>query len=117
MAHARFVLDRYGYTCTPTPVIPHPHKRTHTHALTHARTRTEKYVILIAFPRYQLFRERASVLRYVYIDCLVFICFLFFSLEPYFPASFSSTRENSCHISTDAEINAFPFVTETFVLR
>ena len=35
---------------------------THTHALTHARAHTQKYVILIAFPRQQWFRERASIL-------------------------------------------------------
>jgi hypothetical protein len=46
----------------------HPH--THTHSHTHA----EKYVKLIAFPQQKLFRERASMLRYAYIACLV--CFL-----------------------------------------
>jgi hypothetical protein len=32
-----------------------------------------EYVILIVFPRKQWLRERASVLRYTYIACLVFI--------------------------------------------
>ena len=43
-------------------------------ARTHARAsmaHTDKYVILIAFPQQQWFRERASVLRYTYIACLV----------------------------------------------
>jgi len=31
-----------------------------------------EYVILVAFPRQQWLRERASVLRYTYIACLVF---------------------------------------------
>jgi hypothetical protein len=48
---------------------------THMHARTHARTRkhahANQYVILIAFPQQQWFRERASVLRYTYIACLV----------------------------------------------
>ena len=35
---------------------------------THARTN----VILPAFPLQQLFRERASLLRYIYIACLCF---------------------------------------------
>jgi hypothetical protein len=35
-----------------------------------ANTHTE-YVILIAFPRHQWLRERASMLRYTYIACLV----------------------------------------------
>jgi hypothetical protein len=30
-----------------------------------------EYVILIAFPRQQLLRERSSVLRYTYIACIV----------------------------------------------
>ena len=40
------------------------------HARSHAHT--DKYVILNAFSR-QLLRERASVLRYTYIACLVII--------------------------------------------
>jgi hypothetical protein len=40
-----------------------------------ARTRkhahTDQYVILIAFPLQQWFRERASMLRHTYIVCLV----------------------------------------------
>jgi hypothetical protein len=48
-------------------------KATHAHVYiyTHARTHTQKYVILIAFPQQQWLRERASVLRYTYIACLV----------------------------------------------
>ena len=40
----------------------------HTYALTHARAQTHKN---IAFPLQQLFTERAPVLRYKYIACLV----------------------------------------------
>ena len=36
-----------------------------------------EYVILIAFPLQQWFRERASVLLYTYIDCLVADLFAF----------------------------------------
>jgi hypothetical protein len=52
MAHTSCMLDKKGYT--------------HSRALTH----TEKYVVLIAFSR-QLWRERASVLHYTYIACLL----------------------------------------------
>ena len=38
---------------------------------TRAHTHTENYIIPIAFPRQQWFRERSSVLRYPYIACLV----------------------------------------------
>jgi hypothetical protein len=43
---------------------------THMHARMHAHT--VQYVILTAFPQQQWLRERASVLRYTYIACLVF---------------------------------------------
>jgi hypothetical protein len=43
--------------------------RTHAHARTH--TYTHKYVILIALPREQWLRERASVMWYTYVACLV----------------------------------------------
>ena len=36
-----------------------------------SRTHTHKYLILIAFPQQQWLRERASVLRYTYIVCIV----------------------------------------------
>jgi hypothetical protein len=43
-----------------------------TSASMHARTHTEReYVILTAFAQQQLFRERASMLRYACIACLV----------------------------------------------
>ena len=42
---------------------PHAHK--------HARTHTQKYTILVAFLLQQWFRERASLLRYTNIACLV----------------------------------------------
>jgi hypothetical protein len=42
-------------------------KHTPTPTLTH----TYKYVILIAFPQQQWFRERTSLLRYMYIACPV----------------------------------------------
>jgi hypothetical protein len=37
----------------------------------HARTHTDQYVRLIAFPQQQWFRVRASIIRYTYIACLV----------------------------------------------
>jgi hypothetical protein len=39
-------------------------------SLSHTHTHTHKYGILIAFPRQQLFHERASILRYTHIACL-----------------------------------------------
>jgi hypothetical protein len=38
---------------------------------TQAHAHTNQYVILIAFPRQQWFHERASMLRYTYMACLV----------------------------------------------
>ena len=52
---------------------------TPTHTRIHASTRTpplhthaQKYVRLLAFAQQNFFREDASILRYTYIDCLVF---------------------------------------------
>jgi hypothetical protein len=57
VAHMRCVLEKQGYARAS--------------ARTHARTHTEKYVIIIAFQRQQWFLERASILRYTYIACFV----------------------------------------------
>ena len=58
-----------------TRVCTHPRAWSHTHARTHAQThaRADQYVILIAFPRQQWLGERASVLRFTYIDCIVML--------------------------------------------
>jgi hypothetical protein len=42
--------------------------------ITKATDTHSEHVILTAFPRQQLLRERASVLRYTYIACLVITC-------------------------------------------
>ena len=51
----------------PTSPGTHMHARTHAQACTH----TNQYLKLIVFPQQQWFHERASVLRYTYIACLV----------------------------------------------
>ena len=65
MAHTLCMLDYKAiYTMrlhTPTRPGTHMHARTRKHAHTY------QCVIFIAFPQQQLFRERASVLRYTYI--------------------------------------------------
>jgi hypothetical protein len=43
----------------------------YSHARTRKHAHTDKYVTLIAFPYQQCSRERASMLRYTYIACLV----------------------------------------------
>jgi hypothetical protein len=43
----------------------------HARALKPTHARTQKYEILIAFPQEKWLRERASMLRYTYIACLV----------------------------------------------
>ena len=49
------------------------HARASAPTRTRTHTRTQNYVILIAVPRQLRFRERASVLRYTYIACLLVI--------------------------------------------
>jgi hypothetical protein len=51
----------------------HMRPSTHMRARTRKHAHTDQYVILIAFLQQQLFRERASLLRYKYIVCLVYI--------------------------------------------
>jgi len=41
--------------------------------ITKATNTHSEYVILIAFPRQQWLSERASMLRYTYIACVVFL--------------------------------------------
>jgi hypothetical protein len=55
------------YERMPTRPVTHMHARTRKHA------HTDQYVILFAFSRQQWFQERASMLRYTYIACLVII--------------------------------------------
>ena len=44
---------------------------THMHARMRKHAPTGQYLILIAFPQQQWFHERASLLRYTYVACLV----------------------------------------------
>ena len=60
MVHARCVWIS-KVTSAQAQACPRAAKRTH----------TDQYVILIAFPQQQWFRESASLLRYTYIVCLV----------------------------------------------
>jgi hypothetical protein len=46
---------------------------THMHARTRKHAHADQCIILIAFLQQQWFRERASVLRYTYIACLVVV--------------------------------------------
>jgi hypothetical protein len=65
MAHVRCMLGKWGYTHESTHPCTHPHP--------HTRARTQKNVglILVAFPRQQWLRERASMLLYTYIASFV----------------------------------------------
>ena len=64
----------------PPPLYTHPNTRAHLRIrmpsskrgrATHTHTHTHEYIIFIAFRRRQRLRERASILRYAYIGCLV----------------------------------------------
>jgi hypothetical protein len=55
---------------TSVHVNAHAHVHTYAHAPTYSHT--QKYVLLVSFPQQKWFRERAKVLRYTYIACLVF---------------------------------------------
>jgi hypothetical protein len=64
---------------TPTRPCTHVHARRSMH--------TDQYIILIALPQQQRFRERASMLRCTYIACLVTISVPFFLLLSVFVSS------------------------------
>jgi hypothetical protein len=49
----------------------HAHASGYPHARTRKHANTDQHVILSAFPQQQWFRERASLLRYACIACLV----------------------------------------------
>ena len=60
---------QYGSTLHAGQLRLHARERARTR--THTYTLMQQYVILIASPLQQWFRERASFLRYTYIVCLV----------------------------------------------
>ena len=74
MAHVRCMLDKQSYmrasTCTilrasaPTQTQAHTRARARNHARKHPRagTQTEKFIIIIAFPRQKWLHECALVL-------------------------------------------------------
>ena len=49
----------------------HAHVPTPTNAQARTLTHKQKYLIFIASPHQQCFRERTSMLRYTYTECLV----------------------------------------------
>jgi hypothetical protein len=58
-------------TCTYAHAHAHVHAPGYPHARTHAQACTHRPICNTAFPLQQWFRERASLLRYTYIACLV----------------------------------------------
>ena len=63
-----------------------------------------EHVTLIAFPRQQWLRERASVLRYTYIACLVHFVRIFKFLNSFLTARrWSTTRAETCSCVTIKE--------------
>ena len=64
-------LHAQAYNQTPGHPPTHSPSNARTHTHTHTHTQRGKYVTVIAFPRQQWCRERALLLRYTYIACLV----------------------------------------------
>jgi hypothetical protein len=59
------MLDKQGYMHARACTRPRAPAPAHTHA------HTDKYIILIAFPRQQWFRDSTSMLRCPYFACIV----------------------------------------------
>jgi hypothetical protein len=68
LVHAGLVR-LYAHKHTPAHLDPPP-PPPHTHTRTHARTHRQ-ICILIAFPWHVWFRERALMIHYTYVACLV----------------------------------------------
>jgi hypothetical protein len=60
------------FICIHTHADAHDTGHNRGHAHTHSHIHTQKYVIVVAFPRQHWVRERVSVLHYTYIASLVF---------------------------------------------
>ena len=72
--------------------------------ITYATNTHSEYVILIILAQQQWLHERASMLRYTYIVCLIFLSFIdIFFLISYFRASllFPLTKEHGCVMTAD----------------
>jgi len=69
--------------------------------VTKATNTASEYVILIAFPLQQLLDERTSLLRYMYIDCLVTLYTCFY-LNPKFMSMVFNARSQDRHFPTYA---------------
>ena len=71
MALAHGILGKQGYTrrstcpppCTRTHILGRTYALVHMLAAARSHAHTQKYVMFIAFPRQQWFRERALLLR------------------------------------------------------
>jgi hypothetical protein len=68
VAHKSCIMDKQGYMHARACTRP----RCRAHAGTRANAYTHTYVILIAFPWQQWLRERASMLRCMYITTVAF---------------------------------------------
>ena len=79
-------VQAHAQARTHTPAPTHMHTRTLTHARAHTHIRARAHThththteicnkLHISYPQQQWFRERASVLRYMYIACLLRVSF------------------------------------------
>ena len=112
------LVKLHGRKHTPATMYPPTNPHTYTRARVDSRTRmpsptrahkknthTHKYVILTAFPRQHWFRERASVLRYTYIACLLdksdYISNSSYLLSPTILCRLSDLVKVSCFVPSD----------------
>ena len=70
MAHTRCMLDKQGYTYARVCTRPGVRAPTHTQARTHRQIRN-----IYWFSAATMISERASMLGYTYIACLVVLCY------------------------------------------
>ena len=113
MAHARFLLDKSGYTRSGTRPRPrqcthiYNHIRTHKKALSHVHTH-----IQISFARQQWFREWVSLLCYTYITSFVIfdvVCCWTGTTSHVFESTRPVTRHRSRILMVPSELFVFNY--------
>ena len=83
IAYTLCMLDKQDYTHAGACMHTHAPEQPHKHLRTHART--HKYKTTYCFFTVTMIRQRASMLRYTYIACLVVFYMDVSTNSDYFP--------------------------------
>ena len=97
MAHTCCMLDKQRYTRARAFTHPraraHPHARMHARARAHTHTHTE-ICNIYCFSTATIIHERASILRYAYVVCLLYYCNYYINKQTSSNTEKSETKRN-----------------------